>query len=127
LRGIEDGEVLWIDAMICQQPDLPDGFPLRVVCVLDVRAPVPGSAWVQGVQLDALTGTAVRLRTLCVPIDQRRAVRTDRVVVERPAPASGRSAHVAAGRVPAGGARHRAADDERGLVGPPPGYRRREC
>src|SRR6266540_3251456 len=61
-------------------------------------------AWVRGVQLDERTGMPVRERTLRVPIDQCRAVYTERAV----------------GRVvPAGGT-------DAVVIGPPKGYRRRD-
>jgi hypothetical protein len=104
---IHEGEVLWIGPDICRIPELSDGFALRVLHLLGWGELALRPVWVRGVVLDRW-GVPTRYLTLCVPANQHRAVR----VGHRPSP------------VPAGGARHRVADDDRDTIGPPPGYRR---
>jgi hypothetical protein len=96
---MDEGEVLWIDAGICDVPELPGGFPFLVVDVFGWAEPWQ-VVWVRGMQLDERTGIPMRERTLPVPINQRRAV-------ER-----GRAAPIA--------------DGDAVAVGPPEGYRRRD-
>ena len=97
---IEPGEVLWIGPDICHVPAMPDGFAFRVVDFLGWGGDDPNrrrEVWVRGPVLDA-RGVPVRMLTLCVPVNQRRAVA---VTPEPPPP------------------------EERPMVGPPPGFRRR--
>jgi hypothetical protein len=103
MADIDEGEVLWIDQRVCDITELPGGFPFLVVNLLGWAEPWR-VAWVRGIQLDERTGAPVRERTLAVPIDQPRAVRTGHV--------TGSTAPVANG--------------DAVIVGPPPGYRRRE-
>ncbi len=103
MTDFDEGDVLWIDSDPCDVPERPGGFPFLVVDLLG-WAELWVVAWVRGVQLDERTGMPVRERTLRVPIDQCRAVYTERAV----------------GRVvPAGGT-------DAVVIGPPKGYRRRD-
>jgi hypothetical protein len=122
---IEQGEVLWIQPELHLIPGMPNGFAVRVVEFLgwadSPHAAPTGEAgrhsgehrqvWVRGAVLDQ-RGIPVLILNLCVPVDQARAVPVGRRPYPDPVPGG------------AGGARHRV-DDDRGLVGPPPGYRRR--
>jgi hypothetical protein len=105
--SIEPGELLWIDPRICRIPHQPDGFVLRVVEVLpcssdDHRRPL---VWVRGPLLDE-HGLPCKILTLRVPVDQPRV---------RPAYGGPRTPTVRGGR-------HRPAT----MIGPPPGYTRRQ-
>jgi hypothetical protein len=124
--GFNEGEVLWIDPVVHHVPELPDGFAFRVQHLLGWGD--PGQAvWVRGTLIDD-RGAPARLLTLCVPTNQPRAVPSQLRKVS-----SSWASHVApsqeppaptGGIAPAGHASHHAGD-ERGLVGPPPGYQRR--
>jgi hypothetical protein len=79
---IEQNEVLWITPGLCHLPELPDGFALLVDVFLgwDHRdgGQDPRRVWVRGPVLLDARGTALRTLTLCVPVDQPRAVLADR-------------------------------------------------
>jgi hypothetical protein len=112
--GFQEGEVLWIDPGVHPVPELPDGFAFLVQDLLGWGD--PGRAvWVRGAVIDG-RGTPVRSLTLCVPTNQPRAVRARREPAHTPMDTAGRAA-----ADPAGDRN----GDERGLVGPPPGYARR--
>jgi hypothetical protein len=111
--GFDKGEVLWIDPAVHSVPELPQGFAFRVQELIEWSD--PGRAvWVRGLLIGG-RGTQGRSLTLCVPADQPRAVPATQVP---PPTHTGGVAATEHGR-------HRA-DDEAGLVGPPPGYERRE-
>jgi len=77
---IEQNEVLWIPQETCHLPDLPGGFALRVDEFLGRDYDGPGKrVWVRGLVLLNARGPALRTLTLCVPVDQPRAVLTNRV------------------------------------------------
>jgi hypothetical protein len=76
---IEQNEVLWIPPETCHLPGLPDGFALRVDEFLGRDYDGPGRrVWVRGPVLLNARGPALRTLTLCVPVDQPRAVLTNR-------------------------------------------------
>jgi hypothetical protein len=117
--GFNEGEVLWIDPVVHHVPELPDGFAFRVQHLLGWGD--PGQAvWVRGTLIDD-RGAPARLLTLCVPTNQPRAVSANSTPSHEPPLPTGstRLAGSASANAPA------RADDERGLVGPPPGYQRR--
>ncbi len=106
--SIEPGELLWIDPSVCSVPDLPDGFVLHVVEFLGRGGEDPRRrrlVWVRGPVLDA-RGVPGRILTICVPADQRRMT----------------PEHRGSGTATVAGGRHR----HDAMVGPPPGYTRRE-
>ena len=109
----DKGDVLWIDPSVYRVPELPAGFAFHVQELLG-WAEAGRAVWARGLLIDRRV-TPAQWLTLCVPIDQQRAVPATRVPPPTPPlPA----AAVSAGR-------HRNGDDP-GLVGPPPGYERRE-
>jgi hypothetical protein len=78
---IEQNEVLWITPEVCCLPELPEGFALRVDDFLGWDhggGQQPRRVWVRGPVLLDADGTALRTLTLCVPVDQPRAVHADR-------------------------------------------------
>jgi hypothetical protein len=84
---IEQNEVLWITPETCYLPELPNGFALRVDEFLGRDYDSPGQrVWVRGPVLLNARGQALSTLTLCVPVDQPRAVLTNRVP-HPPAPA----------------------------------------
>ncbi len=106
--SVEPGELLWIDPSVYRVPDLPEGFGFHVGELLgwggeDVRR--RRLVWVRGPVLDA-RGVPGRILTICVPVDQRRMM----------------PEHRGLGAATVGGGRHR----HDAMVGPPPGYTRRE-
>ncbi len=117
-HDIEQNEVLWITPEVCHLPELPDGFALWVDEFLgwdhsgDQR---PYRGWVRGRVLLNAQGAALRTLTLCVPVDQPRAVRADQATASE-APPSSEPVEVsrAVGVASVGIGRHRA--DEQGLV-----------
>jgi hypothetical protein len=77
---IEQNEVLWITPATCYLPERPDGFALRVDDFLGRDYDGPGRrVWLRGSVLLNARGPALRTLTLCVPVDQPRAVLTNRV------------------------------------------------
>ncbi len=76
---IEQNEVLWIAPETCYLPELPNGFALRVDEFLGRDYGSPGQVWVRGPVLLSARGPALSTLTLCVPVDQPRAVLTNRV------------------------------------------------
>ncbi len=74
---IEQNEVLWIMPETRYLPELPDGFALRVDEFLGRDYDGPGDrVWVRGSIFLNARGPALRTLTLCVPVDQPRAVLT---------------------------------------------------
>jgi hypothetical protein len=74
---IEQDEVLWITPEACSLPELPDGFALRLEEFLGrdhSGGQDPPRVWVRGPVLLNAAGAALRTLTLCVPVDQPRAV-----------------------------------------------------
>jgi hypothetical protein len=77
---IEQNEVLWITPETCYLPELPGGFALQVDEFLGRDYGGPGQrVWVRVSVLLSARGPALRILTLCVPVDQPRAVLTNRV------------------------------------------------
>ena len=109
--GFDEGEVLWIDPAVHGLPGLPDGFAFLVQGLLGWGDP-GRTVWVRGALIDC-RGTPFRLLTLCVPTNQPRAERVTRV-----------PRHAAPAR--AGYSSDHGTDNDLGLIGPPPGYARRE-
>jgi hypothetical protein len=108
---ISQGEVLWIDPETYRLAERPDGFALHVLDFLGWGGDDPGRrqrVWVRGPVLDR-RGVPGMTLTLCVPVDQRRAVPARRVY----------------GTAVVGRHRDDDAAGERDMIGPPPGYRRR--
>lgn len=115
---IEQNEVLWITPEVCCLPELPDGFALRVDDMLGrdySGGQEPRRIWVRGPVLLDGRGAVLRTLTLCVPVDQPRAVLADRTPTPEapPQPRPVGSAR-AVGMAPFGGGAHRA--DEPGLI-----------
>jgi hypothetical protein len=107
----DEGEVLWIDPAVHGVPELPEGFAFLVQDLLGWGD--PGRAvWVRGALING-RGIPVRSMTLCVPTNQPRAVPATRVPPNSPRHTAGTAA--------IGNASQRA-DDDPGLVGPPPGF-----
>ncbi len=105
--SVEQGELLWIDPSVYRVPNLPDGFVFHVGEFLGgggEDAKQRRLVWVRGPVLDA-QGVPGRILTICVPVDQRRMPE-----------------HRGSGAATVGGGRHR----HDAMVGPPPGYTRRE-
>src|SRR6266498_1008307 len=114
---IEQNEVLWITPEVCFLPELPDGFALRVDDFLGrdhSGGREPPRVWVRGPVLLDTRGTALRTITLCVPVDQPRAVPADRTPAHE-APASPASVEPprAVGVASTGGGAHRADERDR--------------
>ncbi len=115
---IEQNEVLWITPEVCCLPELPGGFALRVDDFLGwdhSGDQQPRRVWVRGwVLLDA-RGAVLRTLTLCVPVDQPRAVLADRAPAPEAPPQPGPVGPARAmGVASIGVGAHRA--DERDLV-----------
>jgi hypothetical protein len=115
---IEQNEVLWITPELCRLPELPGGFALRVDDFLGrdhTGGQQPRRVWVRGPVLLDADGTALRTLTLCVPVDQPRAVLADRATAPETPPQPGPVEPArAVGVASIGGGAHRA--DERDLV-----------
>jgi hypothetical protein len=78
---IEQNEVLWITPEACHLPGLPSGFALRVDDFLGwdhSGSEESPRVWVRGPVLLDAGGASLRTLTLCVPVDQPRAVLADR-------------------------------------------------
>ncbi len=74
---IERNEVLWITPEVCRLPGSPSGFALRVDELLGRDCGDGGQrlrVWVRGPVLLDARGVVLRTLTLCVPVDQPRAV-----------------------------------------------------
>ena len=73
---IEQGEVLWIRPETYYLPEQPGGFALRVDEFLgwDYGDQSPRRVWVRGPVLLDAPGASPRTVTVCVPVDQPRAV-----------------------------------------------------
>ncbi len=87
---IERNEVLWITPEVCRLPESPGGFALRVDDVLGHDYGHAGQrlrVWVRGPVLLDARSAVLRTLTLCVPVDQPRAVPAD------PAPAADTPPH----------------------------------
>ncbi len=115
---IEQNEVLWITPEVCRLPELPDGFALRVDDFLGwdhTDGQQPRRVWVRGPVLLNARDAALQAVTLCVPVDQPRAVLADRTpaaeVPPQPVPVE---APRAVGVASTGGGAHRA--DERDVI-----------
>jgi hypothetical protein len=113
--SFQEGDVLWIDPEVYAVPEMPDGFAFLVQDLLGWGD--PGHAvWTRGVLIER-RGTVARPLTLCVPTNQPRAVPTTPARAHTPPARIGGAATVRH-------ASHRTSDP--GLIGPPPGYRRRQ-
>ncbi len=115
---IEQNEVLWITPEVCCLPELPDGFALRVDDFLGRDhngGQDPRRVWVRGPVLLNAGGPALRTLTLCVPVDQPRAVLADRSPAPEAPPSPGPvEPPRAVGVASTGGGAHRA--DERDVI-----------
>jgi hypothetical protein len=113
--SLDEGDVLWVDPAVHQLPDRPNGFAFLIQDLLGWGD--PGRAvWVRGLLLDG-RGAPVRALTLCVPANQPRAVPTTRGPAHTP--------HAGTDGVAAAENVIRRTPDDPGLVGAPPGYKRR--
>ncbi len=114
---IDEDEVLWIAPEICRLAELPDGFALRVEQFLgrEYTSQDPPRVWVRGPALDA-HGATLRTLTLCVPVDQPRAVRATPVPAAPPPPRRDRRDPPRPVAVAAAIGAHRAGPEEPGTV-----------
>jgi hypothetical protein len=84
---IKLNEVLWIEPEACCLPESPGGFALRVDEFLG-RDHGSGEdlcrVWVRGPVLLDAAGKTPRTLTLCVPVDQPRAVLADQAPTAEP-------------------------------------------
>jgi hypothetical protein len=116
---IEQNEVLWIRPETWYLPELPGGFALRVDEFLgwDYSGKEPRRVWVRGPVLLNACGAALRTLTLCVPVDQPRAVLTNRSPIPVTPPQTDPVEPTrAVGVASAGVGAHRAERDARGTV-----------
>ena len=74
---IKQNEVLWITPALCRLPGVSRGFALRVDDVVRRDGGEPCRVWVRGSVLLDSRGGVLRTLTLCVPVDQPRAVLAD--------------------------------------------------
>jgi hypothetical protein len=115
---IEQNEVLWITPEVYFLQELPGGFALRVDDFLGrdhSSGQDPSRVWVRGPVLLDPRGAALRTLTVCVPVDQPRAILADQTPAPK-SPPSPRSVEPprAVGVASAGGGAHRA--DERDVI-----------